>query len=150
MNVFIKTLIKTLYLPESLPCVGVTSDIPDGWHLCDGTNGTPNLKDRFIVGAGNSYSVGDTGGSESVTLSEDQIPSHTHEVDDPGHNHAFPSGSNYSTASMPFAGSGRTQSSSPNINTWTSETGITIGSTGGGASHENRPSYYALAFIMKL
>ena len=129
---------------------GVTSDIPDGWHLCDGTNGTPNLKDRFIVGAGNSYSVGDTGGSDSVTLSEDQIPSHTHEVNDPGHEHYVYGGSSESTTRNDYAAYARTGSSYKDIMTYTSKTGITIDSAGAGESHENRPPYYALAFIMKL
>ncbi len=42
---------------------------PSGWYLCDGNNGTPDLRDRFIVGAGSTYSVGDTGGSATVTVS---------------------------------------------------------------------------------
>lgn len=55
---------------------GSTSDIPNGWVLCDGAGSTPDLRDRFIVGAGNSYSVGNTGGSNGVTLTESQIPSY--------------------------------------------------------------------------
>lgn len=42
---------------------GAIVDIPDGWALCDGTQGTPNLKDKFIVGAGSSYNPADEGGS---------------------------------------------------------------------------------------
>lgn len=42
---------------------GEISDIPAGWVLCDGNNGTPNLQDRFVVGSGNNYAVGDSGGS---------------------------------------------------------------------------------------
>mgnify|MGYP003302997876 CR=1 FL=1 len=57
---------------------GLQSNIPSGWYLCDGNNGTPDLRNRFIVGAGNSYNVGVTGGFDSVSLSESQIPSHTH------------------------------------------------------------------------
>jgi hypothetical protein len=53
--------------------------IPNNWKLCDGTNGTPDLRDRFIVGAGNNYDIGDTGGSESVTLTADNLPEHSHE-----------------------------------------------------------------------
>lgn len=41
---------------------GSIGAIPAGYVICDGTNGTPDLRDRFIVGAGNSYSVGNTGG----------------------------------------------------------------------------------------
>ena len=50
-------------VPKGVICgwYGSSAVIPDGWALCDGTNGTPNLTDRFIVGAGASYTVGQTG-----------------------------------------------------------------------------------------
>jgi hypothetical protein len=54
---------------------GSIASIPSGWVLCDGANGTPNLRDRFIVGAGSTYGVGATGGSADATL-----PSHTHSL----------------------------------------------------------------------
>lgn len=57
---------------------GSINDIPVGWALCDGSNGTPDLRDRFIVGAGGSYNVGNTGGSNTVKLTTSQIPSHYH------------------------------------------------------------------------
>ena len=57
---------------------GNTGNIPSGFVLCDGNNGTPNLTDRFVVGAGAAYSPGATGGSSSVTLSTSQLPSHNH------------------------------------------------------------------------
>lgn len=76
---------------------GSIASIPSGWNLCDGTNGTPDLRNRFVVGAGSTYSVGGTGGATtdsittssngahthtgdtgSTTLTESQIPSHTH------------------------------------------------------------------------
>lgn len=57
---------------------GTLDDVPDGWEVCDGSNGTPDLTDAFIVGAGNNYAVGDQGGQDSVTLTESQIPSHSH------------------------------------------------------------------------
>lgn len=57
---------------------GAIVDIPAGWALCDGSNGTPNLRDRFVVGAGGAYAVGNTGGLDTVTLTSGQIPSHTH------------------------------------------------------------------------
>ena len=53
---------------------GSIADIPTGWQLCDGTNGTPDLRDRFVIGAGsNDYAVGTTGGYTDTTL-----PSHAH------------------------------------------------------------------------
>ena len=57
---------------------GASNNIPSGWVLCNGSNGTPDLRNRFVVGGGSSYSVGAQGGSSSVTLSTAQLPSHTH------------------------------------------------------------------------
>ena len=75
---------------------GATNAVHSGWALCDGNNGTPNLKDRFIVGAGQSYGVGNTGGNWTQTpsvwtnaagtginvagtaITEAQMPWHTH------------------------------------------------------------------------
>jgi microcystin-dependent protein len=59
---------------------GSTASVPSGWHLCDGTGGTPDLRDRFIVGAGNSYAPGAVGGANSVTLTQAQMPVHQHAV----------------------------------------------------------------------
>lgn len=59
---------------------GSAAAIPTGWLLCDGTSGTPNLRDRFVVGAGSTYAVGATGGSATVTLAEANLPAHTHTV----------------------------------------------------------------------
>ena len=57
---------------------GSIASIPAGWALCNGAGGTPDLRDRFIVGAGSSYAVGATGGANTVTLDVSQIPSHNH------------------------------------------------------------------------
>lgn len=57
---------------------GSALNIPSGWALCDGTNGTPDLRDRFIVGAGRNYSPNAIGGADSVSLTQGQMPSHSH------------------------------------------------------------------------
>ena len=63
---------------------GALIAVPTGWLLCDGTNGTPNLRDRFIVGAGSSYAVGATGGATSTAAAG----GHTHtEAAAGSHNH---------------------------------------------------------------
>jgi microcystin-dependent protein len=59
---------------------GSIASIPSGWVLCNGSNGTPNLQDRFVVGAGSSYAVNATGGANTVTLDATMIPSHTHSI----------------------------------------------------------------------
>lgn len=58
---------------------GSISNIPSGWLLCNGTNGTPNLSDRFVLGTINDAEIGNTGGSNSIVLTEPQLPPHAHE-----------------------------------------------------------------------
>ena len=146
---------------------GQSSNIPSGWVLCNGQNGTPNLQDRFIVGAGNQYSVGATGGANEVTLTTAQMPSHTHtlnlsnlQIGSSGeHSHTFqtkfPEASVYggdhylAYSNHKESASGLTTNSS-GAHTHTITGSGTIGSVGSGQSHENRPPYYALCFIMKL
>lgn len=70
---------------------GLSSEIPAGWALCDGTNGTPDLRDRFIVGAGSTYALNATGGAATVNLEHTHIQNahnhtHDHEVSI-DHNH---------------------------------------------------------------
>jgi hypothetical protein len=128
---------------------GAIASIPSGWFLCDGANGTPDLRNRFVVGAGSTYTPGNTGGADTVTLTTAQIPSHTHTatVSDPGHSHTYNGAGQQSNG----GGSILTAFFSPNLTTSTATTGITVtnAATGGGGSHENRPPYYALAYIMK-
>ena len=57
---------------------GSIGSIPTGWYLCDGSNGTPDLRDKFIVGAGNSYAVSATGGATTASLTINNLPAHTH------------------------------------------------------------------------
>ena len=84
---------------------GSSSSVPVGWLICDGTDGTPDLRSRFIIGAGSSYDAGAKGGSSVLQLSLSNLPSHTHNVTasfvgeplashthgvaDPGHSHSF-------------------------------------------------------------
>jgi microcystin-dependent protein len=60
-----------------------------GWAVCNGDNGTPDLRDRFPVGAGGNYNVGDTGGTDTVALTVAEMPQHSHVVNDPGHTHVL-------------------------------------------------------------
>lgn len=57
---------------------GAIVNIPSGWSICDGTNDTPDLRSRFIVGAGSSYTVGNIGGTGNVTVSTAPAGSHSH------------------------------------------------------------------------
>jgi len=125
---------------------GAVDQIPEGWALCDGSDGTPDLRDRFVVGAAGGYAVAATGGEASHVLTIDEMPSHNHSVTDPGHRHAYKHGS--STTSSGYAAD--TNNGNPTQYTENATTGISVNNMGGGAAHNNLPPYYALAFIIKL
>lgn len=129
---------------------GSQVNIPSGWVLCNGANGTPDLRDRFVVGAGNSYTVGANGGANSVQLSVLELPSHSHDVNvnDPGHIHALTRlakpGGDGNGGRWGVDGNGGTFTGSA-----TTGISISIQSTGSNFAHENRPPYWALCYIMK-
>jgi hypothetical protein len=125
---------------------GSTGSIPSGFYLCNGSNGTPDLRDRFIVGAGGSYTVAQTGGSaDSIVVSHNHTA--TSVVTDPGHFHVV--GYDYGATA---GGGGIVQSGSTAVNTSTKTTGITVATTnvaaGTSGTGANNPLYYALAYIM--
>jgi len=127
---------------------GSIGSIPVGWYLCDGTNGTPDLRDRFIVGAGTTYAVTATGGSaDSVVVSHNHTA--TSVVTDPGHQH----GVGYFTNVDASGGIYSFSSSSTAVMSSTATTGITVATTntaaGVSGTNANLPPYYALAYIMK-
>lgn len=133
---------------------------PSGWAICDGTNGTPNLSSRFIVGynAGNpDYdAIGKTGGATHITLGTTQMPSHSHTINSAGsHTHTLPTGpfavwiSNEADAGSGSSGNEVAGTGQPNTNSSGSHT-HTMSSEGGGQPHENRPPFYTLAYIIKL
>jgi len=131
---------------------GLVNEIPIGWYLCNGANGTPDLRDRFIVGAGSTYSVGSTGGVNTVTLTSAQsgLPAHDHTIYDPGHSHSGVFGFYISSFASPDSGAWNWWNNHPAKSTDAATTGISIyNNTAQNAStaHENRPPYYALAFI---
>jgi len=128
---------------------GSIANIPNGWALCDGTNGTPDLRDRFVVGAGNSYSVGETGGAISVTLTIDQMPSHSHSgTTSTWNGMEFSQTSSHGGGDV-YYGMGTIQYSNNILKGAQSHT-VNVGAAGGDQPHENRPPYLSLAYIMKL
>jgi microcystin-dependent protein len=153
--------VKT-YVNQAIP-VGVIlmwsgSSIPTGWALCDGTNGTPDLRDRFVVGKSDSKPVHTKGGSASVTLTVGNLPAHTHSVtiqNSGEHLHRFTA----YHADLKHAG-GATEShlkddGDGSFNVETNSAGAhshtaSAANTGDGIAHENMPPFYALAFIMRI
>lgn len=203
---------------------GNIANIPSGWVVCDGLNSTPNLQDRFVVGAGSSYSVDDTGGVDSVLLSTSQLAAHSHggstssddahgsgattdntdptgsETTDPEYAYTPTTGGTPDTTTSAGGShdhgedepdlvntAGVTAGSDFNVVTQSNQTttddtnidhshefpdvqhahnlpgtahshgvpvgnhshSLSINNTGSGSSHENRPPYYALAYMMK-
>jgi len=140
-------------IPSGLIAIwsGSTGSIPSGWLLCNGSNGTPDLRNSFVLGAGNSYAVGATGGS-----TDSIVVSHTHAatVTDPGHKHTtsvdnsdlFPA---TGQTTINYGGPGTYPATIFSMNTAT--TGITVANATAGVSGSgaNMPPYYALAYIMK-
>ena len=120
---------------------GSVATIPAGYLLCNGAYGTPNLADRFILGAGNLYAPAAAGGSTDLV-----VPSHTHSITDPGHLH-YSSGT---TGGALIGLSTVDYDNANNIPTTTATTGIAIVTTGESPTNANMPPYYALCYIIKV
>ena len=129
---------------------GSLDALPKGWHLCDGTGSTPDLRDRFVVGAGNSYPKGAMGGEATHTLIANEIPAHNHGASG-AHTHGISAVNN--------TGSGDLIVNTTSVSNGTYDTSHSLiqpvgdhthATVGGDGAHENRPPYYALAYIMKI
>jgi microcystin-dependent protein len=156
--------------------------VPSGWALCDGRTSnsrtTPDLRGRFIVGAGSgavgltSRNVGATGGNEQTTLTVGQLPSHNHTVsgnttEAGSHTHTarapnndvnssgsqgFPFGNNHQAFRSSDRGRDYAISSAAidSAGNHTHSFNVTSGNTGNGEAFGNLPPFYALAFIMRV
>ena len=135
---------------------GSIGSIPAGWVLCNGNNGTPDLRDRFIVGAGSTYAVNGTGGSaNAIVVSHTHTASSTSVVTDPGHTHGInsvlssPGGSSFGVVRINNGSGDSTLSVSSSTTGATVATTTTVDSAGNSGTNANLPPYYALCYIMK-
>jgi microcystin-dependent protein len=132
---------------------GTINEIPNGWLLCDGSNGTPNLRNRFVCGTGSKYTLEETGGNKDAVL-----VSHTHTVtlnSIGNHSHVATSfrgnyGCAFSYGASRFCTDG---DGSRNLPLLINASGghshsVTLTSSGESATNANLPPYYALAYIM--
>ena len=137
---------------------GSIATIPSGWYLCDGNNSTPDLTDRFVIHAdadsGGTNDVDDTGGSN--TISEAQLPSHTHgdgtlATDSDSHSHSWSKSavarSHGSPGDGDYDGGNIGQTADINSDSHSHDVTGDTGSTGSGSDY--KPKFYALAYIMK-
>lgn len=109
---------------------GTAEDIPDGWALCDGQDGRPDLRDKFVLGAGTAHAVGATGGEETHTLTVKEMPEHNHET------------------FLYSAGSGSNKLIQYSVGLSMISSVVTT-NKGGSQPHNNMPPYYALCYIIK-
>lgn len=133
---------------------GSIASIPTGWVLCNGSSGTPDLRNRFVVGAGSTYSVGATGGSaDAVVVAHSHSASSSSSVSDPGHAHSYTTYSQIrqdGTAVLdamtnPTGGTTGTATTGISVSTST-----TVNSAGVSGTNANLPPYYALCYIFKV
>lgn len=143
---------------------GTIATIPSGWLLCDGANSTPDLRDSFIMGAGNTYATDDTGGvatpstnsqgshshgaaTGSTALTLSQIPSHNHGLNVPLGQ--WIAGSSEASWPGSYTWIGNALGITQNAGSGSGHT-HTLGSDGGHThTVSDLPPYYALAYIMK-
>lgn len=135
---------------------GLVSDIPSGWLLCDGNNGTPDLTDSFYKGMGTDFeSPYSGGGNDSYTMSNSQMPSHNHDTNtstDGDHNHDIGVKDSFNGSGVYNNGASRYFTDTVYNKITTPDQGNHSHSTsddgaGSGSSIDNRPSYYEIAYI---
>ena len=142
---------------------GTDGNIPSNWALCNGSNGTPNLIDKFIVGRGSAYAAGDTGGSADAI-----VPTHTHTATGGSHGHPVRHSTQITGAVEADASGGYVldntgvQDFAANNSTPGSTSGDQIGQSGSltltaatpadgeSVTNKNLPPYYAIAYIMRI
>ena len=148
------------------------STAPTNWALCDGTNGTPDLRDRFVLSSGTTYSINTSGGSS--TISVNQMPSHSHtisssdsghyhSISDPGHTHVVAdsivmpeAGQTPGNVWWGYQGGNGTPFPKTSLNytgitaTATSYANISSSASSSGGGQAYMPPYYVLAFIMRI
>ena len=130
------------YMAANFDGTGKGTNKRTGWAICNGQNGTADLRGRFLVGYSNAdgdYDLQDTGGLKEVTLTTNQIPAHSHRVRNGS------GGSNTNSLTEGSAGIAGMDTNSGYIGgtPW-------VENTGGGLAHQNLPPYYTVLFIQKL
>lgn len=136
--------IKSMVAQASVPVgsilmwSGKADQIPSGFALCDGQNGTPDLRGRFVLGSDSSHAIGSKGGSLTVQLKEANLPAHSHTY----------SAEEYSLGDNDLLQVNMT-SSTRAVKSQLSVSDVTS-TTGSGQAFSILPPYYTLCYIMKV
>ncbi len=142
------------------------TSIPAGWAICDGLQGTPDLRGRFVLASGTgsglaARTLGQTGGEQSHALTTAELPSHSHTgsgsaTSAGGHSHTYHSGhgsqsgiasGDYNAGEIGYRDTSNTTTTEGNHSHTVS---LTVSSSGSGTAHNIMPPYYVLAFIMRV
>jgi microcystin-dependent protein len=149
------------FLPRGVIVAWTGTSPPTGWALCDGGNGTPDLRGRFILGLGHgsgltNRTINQRDGAETHTLTVTQIPAHNHTMNNAGnHNHDrnWNLAWGHTSGGSAHRGGNHWQYNDTLKGSLTTDSGNhthTINNTGGGQAHNNMPPYHVLAYIMRL
>lgn len=130
------------------------TDVPEGWLLCDGNNGTPDLRNKFVKGVPDTTTVaGTTGGTNTQSLTESQLPSHTHggsTGSTNSHTHEANEESPNNDVGQDHEGHGPDgPNNQTSANGAHSHQDISSGETGGNGSYDNQPNYTEQLFIQR-
>lgn len=145
---------------------GASSEIPEGWAICNGSNGTPNLIEKFIKAGTSSGATGGNPNNE-VTLTVDNMPTHSHDLlgsattdTDGGHYHYTSANDGSSTSVTQGEGTSATVAASGSTSILSDYEGshqhyvdlssAYTSSEGGSQPFNIEPEYYSLIFIMKI
>ena len=131
---------------------GTIATIPRGWTVCDGNNGTPNLLDRFVRCVPNDTTdPGTLGGSNTHAIVEAEMPDHTHSFSEGNHNHTLSiRRGSQNSGDAPPAQSSLNGSGTGGIQSTGETTDATLNNTGSDTAHDNKPSNFEVAYIMKV
>jgi len=133
---------------------GSTSSVPSGWKLCNGSSGTPDLRDKFVVGAGNSYDVNATGGSPDAAVIKHSHPFSANTTSDGEHTHSVNTYNNqndkYASKFHEGGDTSKGKATIPSAGAHTHTVSGVSSQTGVEGANKNLPPYYALAYIMKV
>jgi len=144
--------LSSIQFPKGMIVIwnGLSTNVPEGWVLCNGENGTPDLRGKFVLGVNpnsdnTTYrTIGGGGGTETNTITIAQMPPHNHDIVGKGDDSGY-----CATGQCTFYSTDR-WSNDKEVRASTSGGKLVVDNTGGGQPINNMPPYMVLAYIMKL